>query len=147
MRRLDEVTVKATEKKEDKNTIEGFCFVDPQGEITAICKNAGHYEKLTDEQQLKCLEEEYKSFKEFGAVQNGGHCFSKQNPPIVPFGFCPEPVLANHNRKIQTKRNVRSLRRCDGQSRGGPSIARLEGQGDSSAESEQEKEGRDRSWR
>lgn len=59
MRRLNEVTVKAADKKEDKNTIEGFCFVDPQGEITAICKNAGHYEKLTDEQQLKCLEEEY----------------------------------------------------------------------------------------
>ncbi len=59
MRRLDEVAVKTSEKKEDKNTIEGFCFVDPQGEINAICKNAGHYEKLTDEQQLKCLEEEY----------------------------------------------------------------------------------------
>jgi tetratricopeptide (TPR) repeat protein len=59
MRRLDEVVVKVSEKKEDKNTIEGFCFVDPQGEINAICKNAGHYEKLTDEQQLKCLEEEY----------------------------------------------------------------------------------------
>lgn len=59
LRRLDEVVAKASEKKQDKNTIEGFCFVDPQGEINAICKNAGHYEKLTDEQQLKCLEEEY----------------------------------------------------------------------------------------
>ena len=66
MRALSEAPPAA--KKEDKNEIEGFCFVDPQGEITAICKAAGNYEKLTDEQQLKCLEEEYKSFREFGVT-------------------------------------------------------------------------------
>ena len=66
LRRLDEM--KAATKKEDKNEIEGFCFVNPQEEIEAICKNAGNFEKLTDQQQLKCLEEEYKQLKEFGIM-------------------------------------------------------------------------------